>query len=41
MVMSEDEKRLTVYHEGYRAIALNEKASDPIHKATIIPEVEF
>ena len=38
MVMSEDEKRLTAYHEGGHAIvALNEQASDPIHKATIIP----
>ena len=38
MVMSEDEKRLTAYHEGGHAIvALNEEASDPIHKATIIP----
>ena len=37
MVMSEDEKT-TAYHEGGHAIvALNEKASDPIHKATIIP----
>ena len=37
MVMSEDEK-LTAYREGGHAIvALNEKASDPIHKATIIP----
>ena len=36
--MSEDEKKLTAYHEGGHAIvALNEKASDPIHKATIIP----
>ena len=32
------EKKLTAYHEGGHAIvALNEKASDPIHKATIIP----
>ena len=31
-------KNLTAYHEGGHAIvALNEKASDPIHKATIIP----
>ena len=31
-------KKLTAYHEGGHAIvALNEKASDPIHKATIIP----
>ena len=38
MVMSEDEKKLTAYHEGGHAIvALNEVASDPIHKATIIP----
>ena len=38
MVMSEDEKKLTAYHEGGHAIvALNEIASDPIHKATIIP----
>ena len=38
MVMSEDEKKLTAYHEGGHAIvALNEEASDPIHKATIIP----
>ena len=37
MVMTEDEKKLTAYHEGGHAIvALNEKASDPIHKATII-----
>ena len=38
MVMSEEEKKLTAYHEGGHAIvALNEKVSDPIHKATIIP----
>jgi cell division protease FtsH len=38
MVMSEDEKKLTAYHEGGHAIvALNEIVSDPIHKATIIP----
>ncbi len=38
MVMSEDERKLTAYHEGGHAIvALNEKVSDPIHKATIIP----
>ena len=31
-------KKLTAYHEGGHAIvALNEEASDPIHKATIIP----
>ena len=38
MVRTEDDKKLTAYHEGGHAIvALNEKASDPIHKATIIP----
>ena len=38
MVMTEDDKKLTAYHEGGHAIiALNEGASDPIHKATIIP----
>lgn len=38
MVMSEDEKKMTAYHEGGHAIvALHCPASDPIHKATIIP----
>ena len=38
MVMSEDEKRLTAYHEGGHAIvALNVPDTDPVHKATIIP----
>jgi len=38
MVMTQDDKKLTAYHEGGHAIvALNEQASDPIHKATIIP----
>ncbi|MBI1276401.1 ATP-dependent zinc metalloprotease FtsH [bacterium] len=38
MVMSEEEKKLTAYHEGGHAIvALHSPASDPIHKATIIP----
>jgi cell division protease FtsH len=38
MVMSEDEKRMTAYHEaGHAIVALHEPASDPIHKATIIP----
>jgi cell division protease FtsH len=38
MVMTEDEKRMTAYHEaGHAIIALHEPASDPIHKATIIP----
>lgn len=38
MAMSEDEKKLTAYHEaGHAVVALNEPESDPIHKATIIP----
>jgi cell division protease FtsH len=38
MVMTEDEKKLTAYHEGGHAIvSLHCPASDPIHKATIIP----
>ena len=38
LVMTEDEKRLTAYHEaGHALIAIHEPASDPIHKATIIP----
>jgi len=38
MVMTDEEKRLTAYHEaGHAVVALNCSASDPIHKATIIP----
>ena len=38
LVMSREEKELTAYHEGGHAVvALNQSASDPIHKATIIP----
>jgi len=38
MVMTEDEKRLTAYHEaGHAIVTMNEKAAYPIHKATIIP----
>jgi cell division protease FtsH len=38
MVMTEDEKRLTAYHEGGHAlVALSVPATDPVHKATIIP----
>jgi cell division protease FtsH len=38
MVMSEEEKELTAYHEGGHAlVGMHMKASDPIHKATIIP----
>ena len=38
LVMTEEEKLLTAYHEGGHAIVgLNVVATDPIHKATIIP----
>ena len=38
MVMTEDEKRMTAYHEGGHAIvALSVPNTDPVHKATIIP----
>jgi cell division protease FtsH len=38
MVMTEDEKKMTAYHEaGHAIVAIHEAASDPIHKATIIP----
>jgi cell division protease FtsH len=38
LIMSDEEKMLTAYHEGGHAIvALHCPASDPIHKATIIP----
>ena len=38
MVMTEDEKKLTAYHEAGHALAtVYSPASDPIHKATIIP----
>jgi cell division protease FtsH len=38
MVMTDDEKKMTAYHEaGHAIVSINETASDPIHKATIIP----
>ncbi|MBW8783599.1 MAG: ATP-dependent zinc metalloprotease FtsH [Novosphingobium sp.] len=38
MVMTDDEKKMTAYHEaGHAIVSVNEPASDPIHKATIIP----
>jgi len=38
MVMTEEEKKLTAYHEGGHAlVALSVPATDPVHKATIIP----
>ena len=38
MVMTEDEKKLTAYHEaGHAVVGLHLPQHDPIHKATIIP----
>lgn len=38
LVMTEDEKRLTAYHEsGHAIVGLHVPQHDPIHKATIIP----
>ncbi|MEM7506799.1 MAG: ATP-dependent zinc metalloprotease FtsH [Pseudomonadota bacterium] len=38
MIMTEDEKKLTAYHEaGHAIVGLNVPQHDPIHKATIIP----
>ncbi len=38
MVMTEEEKKLTAYHEaGHAIVGMNVPQHDPIHKATIIP----
>ncbi|HEY0901046.1 MAG TPA: ATP-dependent zinc metalloprotease FtsH, partial [Micavibrio sp.] len=38
MVMSDNEKKLTAYHEaGHAVVAVHLEESDPVHKATIIP----
>ncbi len=38
MVMTEDEKKLTAYHEaGHAVVGIHVPQHDPIHKATIIP----
>ncbi|MDX2028702.1 MAG: ATP-dependent zinc metalloprotease FtsH [Alphaproteobacteria bacterium] len=38
MMMTEDEKKLTAYHEaGHALVSLNVPQSDPLHKVTIIP----
>ena len=38
LVMNDEEKKLTAYHEaGHALVAVKQPASDPIHKATIIP----
>jgi cell division protease FtsH len=38
MAMSDEEKKLTAFHEaGHALVAITVEGSDPIHKATIIP----
>ncbi|MGH1457138.1 MAG: ATP-dependent zinc metalloprotease FtsH [Alphaproteobacteria bacterium] len=38
MAMSDEEKKLTAYHEaGHAIVSLHEPECDPIHKATIVP----
>jgi cell division protease FtsH len=38
LVMSDDEKRMTAYHEaGHALCSMHEPECDPVHKATIIP----
>ena len=38
LAMSEEERRLTAYHEaGHAIVAINVKMADPVHKATIVP----
>jgi cell division protease FtsH len=38
MVMTEDERKLTAYHEaGHALVGLHTPKSDPLHKVTIIP----
>jgi cell division protease FtsH len=36
--MTQEEKKLTAYHEaGHAVVAINVESADPVHKATIIP----
>jgi cell division protease FtsH len=38
LVLTEEEKRLTAYHEaGHAVVAIKTPGSDPVHKVTIIP----
>ena len=38
MVLTDEEKETTAYHEaGHAIVAMKTKGADPVHKATIIP----
>ena len=38
MVMSDEEKKMTAYHEaGHALVGINSEGTDPLHKVTIIP----
>jgi cell division protease FtsH len=37
LIISEEEKRTTAYHEAGHALVANLPDADPVHKVTIIP----
>ena len=42
MVLSEEEKEVTAYHEaGHALVAMRTKGADPVHKISILPTIAF